>query len=191
MNTLIRNTLFFSIFFPLVLTFVSCSQVNIDKELLLIDSLQTMIVEAERKSKEIDIESIRTYKEAMEDQLNLFKTQYSDSISWESAKFLNRYHAIKKSFHKYLDKNIRFEDEITYSHDQLKNLKHDLEENIIHLDTFKRNFTVELLAVKDLKILIDKEVENLKNKLEEYREANPKVEELIKKLKSAKDSIRD
>ncbi|HIN39222.1 MAG TPA: hypothetical protein EYM84_02995 [Flavobacteriales bacterium] len=150
-----------------------------------------MIVEAERKSKEIDIESIRTYKEAMEDQLNLFKTQYSDSISWESAKFLNRYHAIKKSFHKYLDKNIRFEDEITYSHDQLKNLKHDLEENIIHLDTFKRNFTVELLAVKDLKILIDKEVENLKNKLEEYREANPKVEELIKKLKSAKDSIRD
>lgn len=191
MNTLIRNTLFFTIFSPLILAFVSCSQVNIDKELLLIDSLQTIIVETERKAKEIDIESIRSFKDVMEEQLILIKTQYGDSISWESAKFLNRYHAIKKSFHKYQDKNIRFEEDIAYSHDQLKNLKHDLEENIIHPDTFNRNFTVELLAVKDLKLLIDKEVENLKYKLGEYREANPKVEELIKKLKTAKDSIRD
>jgi hypothetical protein len=81
-----------------------------------------------------------------------------------------------------------FEDEIAYSRDQLKNLKHDLKENIIPLDTFKSNFTEELKAVKDLKLLIDREVGNLKNTLNEYKEANPKVEELIKKLEAAEDS---
>ncbi len=188
MNTLIRNTLFFPVIFPIILAFVSCSQINIEKELLSMDSLQTIIIETETKAKEIDVETIKIYKESMEDQFDLLKTKYSDSINWETAKFLNRYHKIKKSFLKYLDKNLMFEDEIAYSQDQLKNLKHDLKENIIPLDTFKSNFTEELKAVKDLKLLIDREVGNLKNTLNEYKEANPKVEELIKKLEAADDS---
>ncbi len=152
------------------------------------DSLQTIIIETETKAKEIDVETIKIYKESMEEQFDLLKTKYSDSINWETAKFLNRYHKIKKSFLKYLDKNLMFEDEIAYSQDQLKNLKHDLKENIIPLDTFKSNFTEELKAVKDLKLLVDREVGNLKNTLNEYKEANPKVEELIKKLEAAEDS---
>ena len=84
-----------------------------------------------------------------------------------------------------------FEDEIAYSNDQLKDLKHDLEENIIPLDSFKVNYAIELQAIKDLKLLIHREVDNLKTTLEQYKESNPKIEELIKKLEVAKDSISD
>lgn len=191
MKCLIKIRVVIPILFAAVLSFVGCNQINIEKELLSIDSLQTILGQAKDKAEEIDIDAIKIYKETMAKQVNLIKIQYSDSIEWETAKFLNRYHAIKKSFSKYVDKNVLFEDELEYSNAQLKNLKHDLIENIIPLDSFKINYAVELQAVKDLKSLIHREVDNLKNTLEKYQEANPKIEALLKKLEGAKDSISD
>jgi len=189
MKYLTKKRIISSILFASFFSFIGCNQINIEKELILIDSLQSVIKEVEIKTKEINIVDIKIYKESITKKLNFIKDQYSDSIKWETAKFLNQYYGIKKSFKKYIAKDVFFKDEIKYSNDQLNNLKHDLEENIIHLDSFNIYYEVELQAIKDLNSLIIEEVDNIKIALEKHEKSIPKIEKLLKQIEKSKDSI--
>jgi len=189
MKYLTKKRIISSILFASFFSFIGCNQINIEKELILIDSLQSVIKEVEIKTKEINIVDIKIYKESITKKLNFIKDQYSDSIKWETAKFLNQYYGIKKSFKKYIAKDVFFKDEIKYSNDQLNNLKHDLEENIIHLDSFNIYYEVELQAIKELNSLIIEEVDNIKIALEKHEKSIPKIEKLLKQIEKSKDSI--
>jgi len=176
------------IFGLIIAAFGSCMHVNVDQELTQIDSLTTIIKDTEIKLDEIDLDKVKTLQEQMSNQIMLVKSFYGDSIEWESAKMLNKYHNANKSFRKYIDKHSYIKDELTYSYDQLSDLRAVLSNNIISTDTFHLYFEKECKAAQELEELIQNEIHKAKSSLETYKECLPKVEELLSEQKPKKQN---
>ena len=175
-------------FFGLIIAAcTSCTHVNVDKELAQIDSLTTVIINTEIELDEIDIDKVTTLQEQMSNQIMLVKSVYGDSIEWEKAKMLNKYHNANKSFRKYIDKHSYIKDELTYSYDQLSDLRAVLSNNIISTDTFHLYFEKECKAAQELGELIQNEVHKAKSSLDTYKECLPKVEELLSEQKAEEE----
>ncbi|MBL4752333.1 MAG: hypothetical protein JKY52_01860 [Flavobacteriales bacterium] len=171
---------FFVLFGILAIAATSCTHVNVDKEVALIDSLKTAIKNAEITLEKVDIDKISTLKEQMGNQIALIKDIYGDSIKWEYAKTLSQYHRIQKSFTKFADKQAYIKGEITFSHQQLADLTAVLKNNIIHTDSFQVHFAKECQAAEDLKDIIQVEVKKAQNNLELYKKFSPKVKAMLK-----------
>jgi hypothetical protein len=167
------------IFSLIIVVLASCKPVNVDKELAQIDSLTTIIKNNEIELDEIDIDKVKALQEQMSNQIMLLKSIYGDSIEWETAKMLTNYYNANKAFRKYIDKHSFVKDELTYSYNQLSDLKAVLTNNIISTDTFHIYFEKECKAAQELEGLIQKEMHKARSSLETYKEHLPKVQELL------------
>ena len=151
------------------------------------------MAKAESLINENDVTVLKTYSDEIAGQIDSVKVQFGPAsptsgtgqaggIEWELAKLLNIRYAINKAFKKFIDKKDIIDEEINYSKEQLANFKHDLEKNIMTLDSFRLNYTIELKALNDLKGLIDQEIKNINNAIEKYRETNPEMKKQMDKL---------
>jgi len=168
------------IFGLIIVAASSCKQMDIERELGLIDSLKAEIKKSEIIIDRVDSEQIKSRHEQMSNQITIAKSLYGDSIAWEKAKVLSKYHQVRKSFRKYLDKRSYIEDELDYSYQQLVDLASDMQNNIISADSFPVYFEKECNAAKDLDALIKTETEKAKSSLKLYEEYAPMVEELLR-----------
>jgi len=177
----------FFLFGLIVFAAASCIQVNVDKEVALIDSLKIVIKNAEIALEKVDIEEITALNEQMGNQIELIKNLYGDSIKWEYSKTVSRYYRVKKSFTKYIDKQAYIKGEITFSHQQLADLTAVLKNNILLTDSFQVHFAKECQAADDLKALIQIEVEKAKRGLELFKEFSPQIEAILKEQNSGEE----
>ena len=163
----------------IIATILSCNQANIEKELIQIDSLRSVIKEVEIGIDQVDLKEIKNANELMSNQIMLIKNLYGDSIEWEKAKIISKYHLVNKFFSKYLNKHSYLKGELIYSHQQLSDLTSDLENNIIPLDSFLTYFDSECKAVDDLVDVIDQEVEKILVQINSFEEFSPKIEAIL------------
>ena len=171
----------------IIVTALSCKQINVEEELGQVDSLRLVIVNVEIAMEQVDIEQVKNVNERMNNQIMLVKSIYGDSIEWEKAKLLSKYHAVSKTFTKFIDKQLYIKGEIAYSYQQLLDLTADLKNNIVTTDSFYNYFEKECKAVKDIKELIQKEADRAKANLNSYQEYAPKVEKLLQEQNTAKE----
>lgn len=167
------------IFGLIIVVATACNRVNIDTELAQIDSLQTAISNTELLMNEVDMNEVKTIQEQMSNQIMIAKSLYGDSIEWDKAKLLSRYHRINKSFRKYIDKQLYLTGELEFSHQQLRDLSTDLENNIISPDSFNTYFDKECQAVIELRELIQKEVTKTKTNFDDYQDFSSKIAAML------------
>lgn len=167
-------------FFGLILvTNISCQHINTEKELSQIDSLKTIIHDAEIIFKEVDINQVKTVHEQMSNQIMLAKSIYGDSIEWEKAKVLTKYYGVSKSLRKYINKQSYLTEELAFSKQQLMDLSTDLERNIIPIDSFNLYFETECAAAKNLRTVIRSEVNNAKTNMDSYEDFSEQIREVL------------
>ncbi|MFH1320879.1 MAG: hypothetical protein ABII90_09540 [Bacteroidota bacterium] len=169
------------IFLPLILS--SCKNVDVKKEVSAIDSLGQVVEKAHLHLKEINIENAKKIREEINTNMDFVKTHYQDTLSWDISKLLSDYHSIQKTLKHFLRIKEYLEKEIVYSNEQLKNLKHDIEKEIITKEQFNTYYEAEMKAVSGLKKEIKLYVDMAKEKIEKFNSINPKVGEVVKKFK--------
>lgn len=163
----------------LLLSFFSCRNVSIDKELRLIDSLEVVIVDAEKQLGQIDINALAEAKKVISADLDVLKEYYADSLELELVKFLDGYNQINRSLRKYLQANSYLSSEIDYSKEQLTNLRTDLSKNILSVDSFNVYIKVEAIAIKELATTINGKVSSIPGLISRYEESKPRIKEII------------
>ncbi len=163
----------------LFLLFFSCRNINIDKELVLIDSLEYIIVDAEKQLGDVDIETLKNTKKKVNADLEVLKEYFNDSLEWDLAKFLDGYNLINKSMGKYIKTHSYLKVELEYSKTQLANLRNDISKNILSVDSFNVYIKVEALAIEELATTINNKVPMVKNNISRYKESKPRIKEIL------------
>ncbi|MBL4657520.1 MAG: hypothetical protein JKX73_05925 [Flavobacteriales bacterium] len=171
-----RTLLFFGL---IIVATSSCKQINVDQEIAQIDSLKTIITTAQTIIEEVDIDQVKTISEQMSNQIMLAKSLYGDSIAWEKAKLISKYHGVNKAFGKYIEKQRYLMHELSFSQEQLQDLGADLQNNIITSDSFNIYFDKECKAVTELRELIQREVDKAKTNMKGYEESSSEIQRML------------
>lgn len=175
-----RTLISLGLIFLIVLCFHSCGEKKESHAILRVDSVVFVLNELETNLLQLDTAKIHRYY--TESNLNLVTIQknYKDTMNRELATFLADYQSTKKSLMRLTEV---FHDqlyEINYSKTQLKNLRIDLEKNLVSDLQFQEYFATELQALKTMSETTSNMVSWYENAIKSFEERNPRVEEIVK-----------
>ena len=165
------------------LIFIGCNRSGYHQNLNAIDSLYTVSIKADSILGRIDKKEIVEISEKIEQTVNQFKSHYADTIPWETAKLISKYHRLKKAFGKHLENNHYITKELTYTKSQLETLRKDVENNVIEPEKFHLYYNIEAQTVLKLDSLANHEFEFASSKLKMYKEWDSIIKGLLLKLK--------
>ncbi|PCH93175.1 MAG: hypothetical protein COB85_07470 [Bacteroidetes bacterium] len=159
-----------------------CTNPNIDAQFVEIDSLESVISDAEAQLGEIDINVLIESTKLITADLDVFKEYFQDSLEWDLAKFLSDYNDINKSFGKYIKNYSYYRNELTYSSEQLSNLRNDLTKNILAADSFNVYIKVEAIAIEELKNSIEGKIPLVKASISGYKNSKPRIKQILLRI---------
>jgi len=160
--------------------FISCANKNIDKELRQIDSLITVLNNTE-KFFELTTKAEERNKE-MDFKLKTLQLKYKDTLSFEESQILTDYHLNRKVYEKYIKQIGKATKEIEQLRNQLIDLKHDLENDLISKAEFV-DFIIEEQQDITANYSQTKEYYDTVEKYEDmYNKMTPLVDELISRI---------
>lgn len=110
------------------------------------------------------------------------------NLSREEINTLSVYTGLKKSFQNYRLFHRRFTEELEYSRSQLKNLRHDIEKNLIDEEVVIAHLQKEINAVKQFESVVNPSVTSMAENVKKFREYSPDMNKLISNLYGADSS---
>lgn len=178
-----RVAVFIAFGFFMCLLISSCGT-KFSAEIKRVDSL--LLVNARADSSLLKIDTAQTHKIAEEVKMNLtfLQKNYKDTITKEMAEFLDVYSSILTSLESVNKQHSELAKELTYSKEQLSNMRQDLEHNIIKKEQVKEYMEREEESVKRNVTSVSVLVEVERNSSEAFDKSNLGVRELVKKVKA-------
>jgi RNA binding exosome subunit len=173
----------FLVLFLLSLVLGSCRQDAAEKQLNAVDSLYSILIRADSTLRNLDKNEINEISKKIETNVKQFKSHYGDTIPWETAKLISKYHRLKKALIKHMENNHYITKELGYCREQLENLRNDIENKIMDPDKFQLYYNIEAQTLFILDSLVDHEIEFASNQLDRFKEWDPAIEDLLSKLK--------
>lgn len=174
--------LFAGVFFTLA--FLNSCGTKYAKEIIEVDSLQTLLNKSIVNFKNIDTVKLEKLYEQGTDNVIFIQKNYADTLSLQTAKFLERYNEIAQSF-KIIRKNSTvLSNELNFSAEQLKNMKHDLEHNIGNHTSVREYCTKETQAIQNDTANVSAIINAIKIKTELFEQMNPQINQLIEEIKN-------
>ena len=161
---------------------LGCNRGVSQKDLNALDSLYSASIKADSILELININEINEITLKIEHTVGQFHAHYADTIPWETAKLISKYHRLKKAFVKHIENNDYITKELNYTKIQLQNLKKDLENNVLKPEKFRLYYNIEAETLLQLDSLAKHEFEFASNKMQLYREWDPTINDLLIKL---------
>ena len=163
--------------------FLGCNRGVSQKDLNALDSLYSVSIKADSLLGVINKIEINEITLKIEHTVGQFHAHYADTIPWETAKLISKYHRLKKAFVKHIENNDYITKELNYTKTQLQNLKKDLENNVLKPEKFRLYYNIEAETLLQLDSLAKHEFAFASNKLQMYKEWDPAINDLLNKLK--------
>ena len=174
------------IVFFFAVSLVACSPQADPAKVEKVNELQSRIDSSKMAFAKID--STTGVGSAMQYNLNVqyLKTEYRDTVTEETARFVDRYYSLRKAMKLIRSTYARTAKEIRTTDERLGNLMHDLENGLIEEDQFQQYHQLESNNVA----LIEESVGDILYAYETvqpmYDEMNPKIDSLIQNDKREK-----
>lgn len=175
-----RITAFVVIIFGLI---AGCNTKHYDKEVAEVDSLLTVMQNANTKLMSVDSAKVERYFANSEHLLDYLDANYKDTMELETAVLVSEYAYIKKVLGKYGKQKKEYLELMTFNNKQLAALKADLEHGVSPEDSVPIYLETEAKAVDGLNKSIHAIVENVEIQFVKYDSLHPQVQEMVNALK--------
>jgi len=175
-----------ALFIGLTIIGLGCESTNFSEEIKTIDSLLVELDTIDLMQRRVDTtgfsQSSQTFTENITYVQRTF-TDREDTMSKDIAVLMSDYRSLKKPSKGFLGKYQRTREEITFAKNQLADLRHDLQNNLLDSNLVDKMLEDEIKAVDDIK----NSVENLQISSDFTRskreELEPRIDSLIQVLK--------
>jgi predicted nucleic acid-binding Zn-ribbon protein len=154
------------------------------KEMAAIDTLQTEVNKAVTELKTIDSVKVERVYTEIKDDITFIQKNYTDTLTLEMAEFLGEYNSLLKAIGSILKEYTELSNELSFTGGQLKNMKHDLEYNIVNEEKVKEYYAREEEAIKRNVESTIVMINAAKLKLEMFEKMNPQIKKLIESVKN-------
>jgi hypothetical protein len=175
--------------FLVVLLTTNCNFSKYSKEKASIDSLETMLNNAQKKLKEIDKDNVQNQFEKYKRNIDIIKANYSydkkDTLTWN---IIALYGNINKPLKTYLKQYAQFEEDINYSKKQIKNLFKDYKKKRFDKAQFKEYLETEANIISNQCLEVSSTIDFAKSNLKLLDSLNPKIDLIIKKIKKTNNN---
>lgn len=164
----------------------SCERTQYAEEIQTIDSLRVELDSSARALDKIDTTGLAAAKTRFTENLYFVQKTYSereDTMPRDVALLMSEYRSLKKPSTGFLDKYVLASEELEFSKTQLRDLKHDLQNNLLDTNLVEELLTDERKAVE--KVVSDVKQLELSNKVTRKKraEVEPRIDSLIQELK--------
>lgn len=180
-----RNIFFNSAFIFIALLFLSCDKKDkYAAEIKMLDTLQQKVNNASIDFKKIDTLMVAAKCDSIVSQLTFIQNNYKDTMTKETAIFLEEYRSIKKSLDAFMKEVKGTLEEIEYSEKQRNSLVRDLQNNLQEEEKAKKYFNDEKFAMEQLIQKMNDMSKFANENIEKYEELYPKVKKEMNKLQN-------
>lgn len=152
------------------------------KEVIGVDSLQVSLNKTQTELKAIDKAEINNKYSEIKENIAFIQQNYNDTLTLEMAEFLVDYSSVLKAFESVKEEYAGLEKELEFSSEQLNNLKHDLQYNIMNNDSVKIYCMREDQAVKRNAESLQAIQVALKRNMELSDKLTPQIRQLIENI---------
>ena len=160
----------------------SCNTPKHPKEMASLDSLKVALDKAGEVLLKMDGKKADSCYHTIQRQLKFIQQNYRDTMTKEVALFLSDYHAIKEPL-EMLGKNYdELKKQVVYTVNQLKNLSHDLQHNLVEEDKVKTYVETEEKEAKQLASTIESMVDEAEEQLPKFEKMQPRVQRMVDSL---------
>ncbi|MDD3876408.1 MAG: hypothetical protein PHT69_07285 [Bacteroidales bacterium] len=164
----------------LILFSYSCKPHIYAKEIAYIDSLLGVIDSSEIKLNEVDTAEISRDYIVYTENLSKIRDSFTEKDE-ESWTVFTHYGLIRKPLRDFSKFHGIYTEEIRVSREQLTTLRQNIVKKKIEHDLIVQYINDEVSFVEYISLSVDNLIENTTTYHEQFKELNPKVEELIKK----------
>lgn len=181
------STLFFSVI--IIGIFSSCNPFESSKEIRKIDSLHQEIKLSLNEFRQVDTASLNSSYEELLSNTKYIQKHNIDTLSLKLAQLLSEYYSMRRLIEA-IENYDSVEEELLISLQQLEDLKHDFENDIIDQKKFREYYTIEsnnflMLQTKVVDMLND--WERFQDKFPQY---NPVVDSLVNAIRTKRNSLK-
>ena len=162
---------------------ISCAQVNkeyvakLDALDAQLDSVETMLVPVTT-----NLETLQAHHKTAKASLKFIQKNYRDTMPLDLGLFLSDYRSDRKLLGWSVDRYSKCLNEFNYSRLQIKQLRADVENNLVGEVEFKEYSTTEATNIETLADDTYELALKWEKAIERFEERNPKVQELVKEL---------
>ncbi|MFT5595879.1 MAG: hypothetical protein ACI8QH_000667 [Flammeovirgaceae bacterium] len=175
-----------ALIFGLALIATGCEQTNFDNEIVTIDSLMVRLDTLDLMHKKVDTTDFSKLSQKFTENISFVQAAYTsskDTMPQDVALLMSDYRMLKKPSKGLKDNYQRTLEEINFSKNQLTDLKHDLQNNLLDSILVQDMLTDERKALG----VVENSVQDLKLSSEFTRtkraELEPRIDSLIQALK--------
>lgn len=163
----------------------SCSESPNEKPIRQVDSLLTVVSAAHEKLQTINPEDYQLILDTIKQDVQFIQSHYPDTMDLQTALKVDYYYRTIKSVNKFKSTHSSQNTELNYTQTQLGNMKKDLENELMDVESFKELYPSEAKAVSRHK----ESVGNLKAWHESiestYKRHKPGIDSLITYIKES------
>jgi chromosome segregation ATPase len=184
---MMRMLLFCLIVVAMTGTF-ACQQTHYAREIHAIDSLLVLVDTVRIDYRRIDTTGYAEGSNGFASRIGFVQSAYKkDTMEREVAMLMANYRDLKKPFSRFKNEYERIGKEIEFSRNQLLDLKHDLEHNLLDSNLVRKMLSSETEAVDQLVFQVNELKLSQKTTRQKRQDLEPKVDSLIQYLK--KDTL--
>jgi len=170
----------------LIVSLTGCDRTTYDHEIATIDSLLVQLDTLDLMHRRIDTTDFATLGQEFTDNLSFVQQAYTnreDTMPKDVAMLMSDYRSLKKPAKGFKDKYQRAAEELSFAKNQLADLRHDLQNNLLDSVFVEEMLTEERQAVK----AVSSSLEELKISSDftkkRREELEPRIDSLIQVLK--------
>jgi hypothetical protein len=165
---------------------LACEQTHYPDEIRRLDSLRVELDSAELLHRRIDTTGFAEAGRKFTENLGFIQQTYTDgndTIPRDVALLMADYRDLKKPSQGFLTSYERAREELRFSKDQIRDLKHDLENNLLDSGLVEEMVNEELQAVSELTAAIEQLKVSSEYTREKRKALEPRIDSLITALK--------
>lgn len=164
-----------------VLGLSACQQGN-PEHLAKLDELEQRLANVEAGLAEVNGKQLDDLHEDAKSQLRFIQKQYTDTMPLDMMLFLSDYRSARKLLGQCSQNHVRMQTAAATARVQLKNLRTDVQNNLLEDSEFNTYLATETEAIEGLEKQLVDLTEKAPKAVERYEKFNPGVLDLVKEL---------
>lgn len=128
--------------------FASCADHPNQKQMVQVDSLMNIVSGAQKTMNNIDPDLYNSILDTVKEDVSFIQSHYPDTLNLPLALKIDYYYRTLKSVRKFTDTYVSQKNELVYTNNQLSNLKKDLDNEVLDVESFNEIFPAESQAVE-------------------------------------------
>ena len=176
-NSIVLIVLFFA-----VVIFPSCNKPANPKAIASLDSLKILVDKAGEELEKMDARKADSCYKNIQRQLKFIQQNYRDTMTKAVAMFLSDYHAIKEPLEMLSRNYTELKRQVTYTSNQLKNLSHDLQHNLVEKEKITTYIETEMKEAERLIETANSLIDEAEEQFPKYDKLQPRVQHLVDSL---------